>query len=94
MTLNIVTKIQPRQTPPVVKKWLEKQLDRRVLTTEEVSIWTTKKLTRKERERRRSEWESEQARRKHRLERIAKKMLKMGMSKDDVDVVRRGGWTD
>lgn len=94
MTSNMVTKIQSRQAPPVVKKWLEKQLDRKVLTTEEITIWTTKKLTKKEREQHQSKWEAERARRKHRLERIARKMLQAGMSNGDADVVRRGGWTN
>lgn len=87
-----LARIKIKKLPPAIKRWLEEQLNRKILQSEEISISVMKPLTKKERENYRRKWDREKKQRQENLNKVARKMLKAGMSKTDSQVVRDGGW--
>lgn len=87
-------KTKGRDIPTTVSRWIEKHLGRKVLKSEEVTIWAMQPVSKKEHEKIRKKWDIDGKSRKRRLARVANKMLKTGMSQADADIVRRGGWKD
>jgi hypothetical protein len=86
--------IKGRDVPAAFKKWIEKSLERKVLKSEQITIWAVKPSSKSEREETLKRWERDKKGRERRLARVANKMLRAGLSQTDADLVRRGGWTD
>ena len=88
----ISLKTKGRDVPANFRRWIEKRLERKVLKSEEITMWILKPLSKKEHEKIRKRWDVEGKSRKRLLAHVAKKMLRAGMSQADADLVHRGGW--
>jgi hypothetical protein len=71
--------------PATVRKWIEKRLERKILKSEEVTVWAVKPSGKREREETLNRWERDKKGRERRLARVANKMLKAGLSETDAD---------
>ncbi len=89
---SLFLRVRVKKLPIAVKRWLEKELDRKVLQNEELSASVMKKLTKKESQAYRQKWDKEKAQRSRSLNVVARKMIKLGMSKQDAQTVRSGGY--